>query len=291
MKNRYKNSNNRRSGYDVRTKPHKKQNKFLKVFKIFILICLLLGILFAGIVGILKYREAEKDKKLIEIRNQKIEFILNILESNSKTSNAINIPTDEESEESQIIDLSINQETIDLELTEKSKYKTLMEVTNCIVDESLSITGKLINYNDSLYFTGTITNVAKGFNFPKLELLLLEYNTDLNKVSSIQHSDYFIGNESYIFSIKENETINFTVKIRDINTKNIKLGIKTGNVLKHSEANAETVRNDVTIPVITTENYTVNLTYLPYRYALVNEDGVVSKIYEHNKLIKEYKNQ
>lgn len=265
----------------------RKRIGFIKILIIFIVLTII------GILVFYFYNKYENNKH-IEILNLKRNEIIEILNKPSNFTNGDEILEEIPIKEEEIIipkiDLSYSQEKI--ELDDDENLKSLFEISNKILNESVEVNAELFFTEDKgLILKGTIENITNGFNFPKLTLRVLSYNTNLDNKPLLQHNKYYLIEDLYTFDIKEGEIKEFTMKIRDKNTKYIKLGLKTGNLFLHSEENAVSVNNDITIPVITTDKYNPDEDFLPFRFAIINENGEVSKIYEHKNLIKEYKNE
>lgn len=265
----------------------RKRIGFIKLLIIFIVLIII------GILGFYFYNKYENNKH-IESLNLKRNEIIEILNKPSSFTNGDEILEEIPIKEEEIvipkIDLSYSQEKI--ELDDDEKEKSLFVISNKILNESVEVNAELFLTEDKgLILKGTIENITNGFNFPKLTLRVLSYNTNLDNKPLLQHNKYYLIEDLYTFDIKEGEIKEFTMKIRDKNTKYIKLGLKTGNLFLHSEENAVSVNNDITIPVITTDKYNPDEDSLPFRFAIINENGEVSKIYEHKNLIKEYKSE
>lgn len=262
-------------------KSPKKKSKLI----IFIIILLFLTL---GVSGYYFYTKYQKDKE-IKISEAKREEIIEILNRPSGAINGNEILEETPSEDIYVpkIDLSYSQENIVIDENEKSK--SIFTISNKILNEAIEVNAELILSDvNGLVLKGIITNITNGFDFPKLTLRALSYDSNLDSKPLLQHNKYFLIEDEYTFEIKSGETKEFAMKIRDKNTKYLKLGLKTGDLFIHSEENAVSVNNDIMIPVFLTDKYNENNDTLPFKFAIVDKEGNVSKVYEHKNLIKEY---
>lgn len=263
--------------------------------KLIIIFIVVIAIISLSIGGFYIYKKIEKknNNELLEIKRNEIIAILNKEPIFTNASKILDeIPSDDlddlvEEEIAPKIDLSFSKEVISID--EEDKSKGVFSIKNKTLNEIIEVNAELVNFNDTgLVLKGSIKNISSGFNFPKLTLRVLSYSKNLSNISSLQHNKYYLLEDLYTFDLKEGESKEFIMRIRDKNTQFLKIGLKTGNLFLHSEENAESINNDISIPVITTDKYNAEENYLPFRYALIDTEGNVDKIYEHKKLIKEY---
>ena len=253
-----------------------------------IIFIIILIFLIVGFTGYYFYNKYQKDKEM-KMLEAKREEIIEIFKSPSNLINGDEILEEIPNKDVYVprIDLSYSQENITID--ENEKLESIFIISNKIVNEAIEVNAELVLSDvNGLVLKGTITNITNGFDFPKLTLRVLSYDTNLDTKPLLQHNKYFLIEDNYTFEIQSGETKAFTMKIRDKNTKYLKLGLKTGDLFLHSEENAVSANNDIMIPVFLTDKYNENNDTLPFKFAIVDKEGNVSKVYEHKNLIKEY---